>query len=66
MKIALGRERLIPPNRSKTGVGFTLAMTHSHGRSCQGIEGVEEGEEWAGAGAEAGVHMASEASTGLV
>lgn len=34
-------------SRSEPGVDFTLAMTHSHGRSCHGAKGVEEGEEWA-------------------
>lgn len=35
------------PKEKCDGVVFTLAMTHSRGRSCHGAEGVEEGEEWA-------------------
>lgn len=35
--------------QKRTEVDFTLAMTHSRGRSCHRVEGVEGGKEWADA-----------------
>lgn len=59
--------RVDSSQQKRTAVDFTLAMTHSRGRSCHRVEGVEEGEEWPDCGCiEAGVHMAPEASTGPV